>query len=207
MATTKLTPPILSRGLYTLRAPFTAKSNMMYTCSAIRSIPEMVSQGVDVLALVYTPVGLAASDYQTDIDANANIITLTSDYDTPIHVPDTYIASFPDQSSENYQYRVLAIPLGAIANGYDLTGLKANLSAVCSDVIGIEPAIVDAVAALTDAVTPEQAEALERARAAKIGNRETDRAKALRLETQNTALQQQCDTLIKILQANNLMPQ
>lgn len=200
-----VTPPLLTRGRYTLITPFTALPTTLYTCAAIRTMQECQIHGEDVLNDIYIKAGLTKADYDRDSKAGAKIVTLLSDEATPIYVPDSYIESYPNYDAVPYSHTVLSIDLGALPDYVSLANLQQEISALTSDVVGKESKVTVHRGASTGLVTPEQHEVAEVARVAAIKRRTTYRAENIRLENEKAALLSQNKVLMDLLQANGLM--
>ncbi|ANH52247.1 hypothetical protein FDH97_gp149 [Erwinia phage vB_EamM_Deimos-Minion] len=196
---TSLTPPILTKGLFKVATPYMGAANVtdfarvdpgvIYTVQAIRTFQELQALGVDILARVYTPVGLKQADMDADVLVAANIITLSAVGRTPIYIPSTYITQFPDDSAIQYQYIVMSMSLGAVPSVIidQLQQTQDVIKAAISDLIGIEPTIAIAVAPSTNAVTAEQYRLAEQNRLNAIKRRTTEHAQLL--EANNTIAQ------------------
>jgi len=203
---TRMTPPLLTKGRYTLVSPFVTEDTVLYTCTALRTFAECEVAGEDVLNEVYVKIGLSQVEYNRDLAAGALLVTLMSETEPPIFVPDTYIESYPNLSDVTYNHIVLAVTLGAVPDFLNFDFLKAQMASLVSDVIGVEPAVQLARAISSGIVTPEQHEALEVGRQAAIKLRTTDRAKALELQTKCTRLEEQNKILVELLQENGIIP-
>lgn len=200
-----VTPPLLTKGRYTLITPFTALPTTLYTCAAIRTMQECQIHGEDVLNDIYIKAGLTKADYDRDSKAGAKIVTLLSDEATPIYVPDSYIESYPNYDAVPYSHTVLSIDLGALPDYVSLANLQLEISALTSDVVGKESKVTVHRGASTGLVTPVQHETAEVARVAAIKRRTTYRAENVRLTNENAALVEQNRILMKLLQDNGLM--
>lgn len=198
-------PPIGTRGLYSLKAPFTTVPNELYTCAAIRYFKDVQNQGIDVFKRYYEPYELDVSIYSRDLAAGVVIVTLISDSHPPIYIPSSYITSFPGLNSVNYHHVVLSMSLGPLPETLDLTFLKTALATVASDVIGVEPVVFENVADHTGAITPEEHDALTAAREAAVSNRTTDYARVLELTSQNAILQQKLQILEQLIISKGLL--
>lgn len=176
--------PVLLRGLFKLRAPFKTTPNTIYTIEAARTFDEIEVANEDVMALVYTPVGLTEKEYQADKAALTTIYTLLSDDEPPIYVPGTYIEEYPDDSGIRYEHVILCASLGALPNTLknELTQLMNEIGELCSDLTGAEEVKVElATAPTSSAITVEQHRVAEQNRMARIKRRETSHAENIRL--------------------------
>lgn len=199
-------PPIGTKGVYALSSPWSADAGVLYTCSAIRKFIDLENLGVDVYTTYYQTSGLDRSVYEQDRRDGVVLITLTSDRFSPIYVPSSYIASFPDLSYRNYQHIVLSASIGPLPDYMDLTFAKQAMATALSDIIGIEPTVFESVAPMDGVVSPDTHEALEVSRQSAINNRETDYAKVIDLQSQVVALSQRNAILEQILRDNGLLP-
>ncbi|MNU63962.1 hypothetical protein D3C71_532280 [compost metagenome] len=200
-----ITPPLLTRGRYTLVQPFVALPTVLYTCAAIRTLLECQVAGEDILNEVYTKVGLTKAEYDRDFKAGTKIVTLLADDSTPIYVPDSYIESYPMYDQRKYTHTILSIDLGALPDFLNLANLQLEISALTSDVVGKESKVTVHRAASSGLITPEQHEVAEVARLAAITRRTTYRAEVLKLQREKTALIEQNQVLMDLLKANGIM--
>jgi hypothetical protein len=200
-----ITPPLLTKGRYTLVAPFVALPTVLYTCNAIRTFDECLVSGVDVLNGVYIAAGLTKVEYDRDYKAGKKIVTLMSDTETPIYVPDSYIESFPNFDAAPYSHIVCSLDFGALPDFLSLSNLQLEIAALASDVVGKEPVVKIHRAPSTGLVTPEQHEIAEVARQAAISRRTTYRAENIQLRTRITTLEEQNQILVDLLKANGIL--
>lgn len=210
----KKTPPLLAKGRYTLVAPWVANPNMLYTCMAIRAFEDIYKLGYDVQTIYYHSRGLVdgsiitspAFVFATERTKQPNIITLVGDDGSVIYVPDTFIASYPNLSEVKYSHMVLSVSLGALPDYLDLNAVKAAVSGLVAQTTGVTPTVLEHRVPSTENPTAAQHETLEVTRLAAITLLETDHAKVLRLQAEKTLLQAKINTLVQILQTNNLLP-
>ncbi len=202
----RLIPPIGTRGLYTLKAPWSVAPGVLYTCAAIRKFIDLENLGTDVFVTYYEPYGLDRTVYEQDRRNDEVLLTLVSETTAPLYVPSSYLASFPDQSHRNYQHVVLSASLGPLPDYIDLSFAQDQVASVISDVIGMAPTVHLSLAPSTGVVTPEQHDALEAARMAAVANRTTDRARVLELTRVNQELSQRLAILEKIVKDYGLIP-
>lgn len=200
--TTQKTPALYTKGIFTLGTPFTLTPNVVYTCEAIRSFQELINAGVDIFTTYYEPVSLTETQYETDLAAGANLITLMAPGYATVYVPDTYITAYPQVGNVAYSTVVLGVSLGPVPDALDLTFLKEQIADVVSGVIGIAGTVAVVVSPSTDVMTPQQAQNAEDARQAAITNRTSDYAKLQALQAQFNALQTQYNALQAWVVAN-----
>lgn len=194
-----VTPPIGSQGLFILREPFVTNSKLTYRVAAIRSFEELVSRGIDPVELVYTPVGLSSVEYRNDAQNKALIITLMSDTEKPIYVPNTYIDAYPDMAVVPHSHMVLTCSLGVLPDTYDTTRIQQAVKQAVSDDTGVEPTVFIAVAPLTEAITQTQYIQNLNVRQAAIKNRQTTYSKLLAAQSEIADLKQSEKSLLEII--------
>lgn len=209
--TTELTdvvPDIGATGIYTLKTPYdklivnsTTADNVLtavvYTCVAVRKVAELIKFGSDPFALYYTPYNLSASVYEADVAKGMCIVTLRSSAGDFIHVPSTYITSFPKGGGVLYCTYGLAISLGALPSETDLTALKLRMTQAVTETFGVESDVKVLTLSNASLIATDYHERLVAARAAKVSAVETDRVVRIRLEAQ---VAEQA-TKIKLLEA------
>lgn len=201
-----LIPPIGTRGLYELKAPWSTVPNTIYECAAIRYFVDLENLGVNILEAYYTPMGLEQANVDTDRRADVAVLTLVSDTSAPIYVPSSHVAAFPNLTQRNYKHLVLSASLGPIPDYIDLTFLQSEMASLVSDTIGLEPTVALSAAPLSESVSPTQHEILEAARQAAIDNRTTPRARVLDLQKTKSQLEQRLAIMEQILRDHGLLP-
>lgn len=199
-----LIPPVGTSGLFQLSAPFNTKlqANMSYRCDAVRSIADFLKEGIDPFEEVYQPNSLSKATYDAEVAASVRIITLVSSSDHWVHVPSTYITAYPDINGVPYTVMVLGVELGAIPNYKNLAGLKAAITNLVRDTIGINPTVREVVISPVEKISQADHDALEAARTVLITNSQTDRAKLIAKEAELAALRTQVQQLEAYLKSN-----
>lgn len=163
-----LTPNIYATGKWTVKAPFSIVEDDIYVCTAIRSIKEIRGSGVDPFENYYQPLGLSQTDFYSDQSKFANIITLQSTTASTIYIPDTYILSFPDQTTIPYHHGVLSMSLGAIPDTMAFEDIKIKLVDLVESELGIVTEAKSHVSGCaTEFLTLQQHKVLESARLVK----------------------------------------
>jgi len=200
-------PTLGMKGRYSLKSPWNASPDTLYTCAAIRYFVDIENLGFDVYEDYYQPMGMDRNVFEKDRREKVAIVTLTSETSAPIYVPSSYIEAIPDLSHRNYHHVVLSASLGPLPDYIDLTFLQDQVGAVVSDTIGMQPKVELGVAPMKGTISPEQHEVLETARAAAISNRTTSHARVLELSEKNAQLEQRLAIMEQILKDNNLIPE
>lgn len=136
MAYPDRTPRINATGAYELRSPFTIDSGIEYRCEAIEGFEKLEEQGINPFSEYYQPNGLLMSDYQDDKNNGINIITLMSENGATIHVPSSYIISYPTDTSVPYSNIVLSVDLGSLPEQRDLLDLQMLVKQAAEQVTG-----------------------------------------------------------------------
>lgn len=201
----KRTPPIAAKGQFKLIPPWTVPEDRIYECNAIRSFPELMERGVDIFATVYEPLGLVESDYERDRLAGANVVTLMSDLHPVVHIPDTYIESYPDMSGMKYHHIVLSVSLGAIPSYLDLSYLQQQVKSKVLTTVGVDAKVEIHAAPHTGFISFDQHTVLEANRRVSIENVKTDHGKLRDLQTLNEALTEKLLVLEKVIKDAGLV--
>lgn len=194
-----MTPPLNATGRFILREPFVAKETTVYQCIALRKFDDLVELGSNIFEDYYEPFGLSLNDFRNDDRVDAVIVTLMEPTGEIIYVPDTYIVSYPNMGDVTYQRIVLSIGMGPIPSFLPLEHLQSQIVGLVSDVIGVDGDVRLHAAPALGAVSPEQHEIMEAARANRIVRRGTDRAKLLEEQTKVTQLQERVQVLEQII--------
>lgn len=196
----RLTPPIGISGSFLLREPFATQADTEYTVTAIRSFAEIRSRNNDPLALIYTPVKLGEVEMNLDIAENAVIVVLSTRLGQLLYVPDTYIQSYPHMGSVPYSYLIASVGLGMLPDALDVTNIKQVVASAVSDYIGVEAEVFITRGDVSDSIDEQRHVQLTISREQAIRNRETDRAKALRLGSELQTANQRIADYERIIQ-------
>jgi hypothetical protein len=172
-------PQIGSTGVFRVRHPFDTIVNPtgVYECSGIRLISELLSYTDSVVDKYYYTYGLTKDDYERDRDAVESIVTLKNGNDY-IYIPSSYIISFPDVTGIPYHVITLAVTLGAIPVGADLSTITDKISNLLTDTNGVVPVIVPVETSQVQYVSYDEDKLIKAKRAALISDRLTDTAKS-----------------------------
>ena len=214
---TPLTPPYGARGIYTLGGPWATQAppQVVYTCIAIRSFEDIYNENLDVFGTYYQPMGLTQTAFTADTAANANIITLQADSKDPtqlfggsstIYVPDTYITSYPNQAVYTYQRIVLSADLGSLPDTLDCTELSNQVSTLCSNLIGVNAAVLINKAPTTNSVTATENAALEAARLGAITLNTSEHARLISAQNQIALLTAKLTAIMQAMAKSAVFP-
>lgn len=139
MATvTRKTPPIGAYGAYKLKQPWVTAVGQNYRCTALLRLEHFTKTDRNVFELIYAPMGLSQDVFTADQQADVIIVDLLATNGDRIYVPDTYIDSYPDQSSIVYNYTVLSIDIGPQPSTIDLSTCLSDVKDVVSKYTGID---------------------------------------------------------------------
>lgn len=199
------TPPIYARGAYTLNTPWVIPTPVqMYTCIAIRSFGELTAKGIDPYTEYYEPFEVTRDRYESDAKLGATIVTLKSeDGQIYIHVPDTFIASYPDTDGVPYSDIILQVRMSKIPENYDTESLETHmLDYVNAQVGSVGNTVHTLKFPVTERVTVDESVALENARQANITDQETDYVKLQKALADKADLEQQVATLLQVMEDN-----
>jgi hypothetical protein len=192
-----LIPPIGSAGAFQALTPFntTVNGTTHYECKAVRRFIDIIHEGVDPFAEYYVPAGLSQSKYDEDYKLGACIVSLVSTAGTWVHVPTTYIESYPNVGGIPYTAVVLGINLGAIPDMLDLTAVKAAIVEIVHDYIGVTSSVMAVKTSITQNLSYNDHTSIEAARQAEVTATVTERARRIAAQAQVATLQQQLTAL------------
>ncbi len=187
-----LIPMMWSKGTYLLLDPFQQllQPNVEYTCESILGFAEIIESGEDPYAAYYEPRGIEQAKYEQDVLEKAVILRLRSSQNQWVSVPSTYVIGVPNPNGIPYQAMLLGISLGAIPVDLALDSLKASITAVVKDYLGVDSEVEEVIVSDITAVELGDHEAFEAARLGNITMNESDRSKAVRLETTMSAMRE-----------------
>lgn len=199
------TPAIYARGTYELVSPWEIPTPVQaYTCIAIRSFDELSAMGVDAFSDYYEPMGISRDKFELDEAEGATIVTLVSeDQAIYIHVPDTYILSYPDADQVAYSDIVLQVRMTKVPAWLDLGPIEQHLLEYVNAQVGnVNNTVASAVFPRTEKVTVDESVAIENARQANVTDQDTDYVKLQTALAEKQDLQDQVAVLMQILEDN-----
>ncbi len=202
-----LIPPIDTRGIYILKPPFdvSLQPATLYRCAAIRNFKDIENNGVNVFETYYVNRNISQADYEKDRRDGVKIITLITDAYAPVYVPSSYIASYPDFGTRNYQRVVLSVDLGPLPDVLDLGFVKSKIAEDVHQSFGVKPVVNVAIAPMSGVVTTEQSDARETARQSAIRNSTTDYGLLVKEREKNALLAQRCAVLEQLVRDKGLL--
>lgn len=136
----RITPSIGTYGTFELKTPWVSNPGEKYTISAIQTLDEIVRSGIDPKVTIYQPAGLTNGvngfSWAAEFEANPSILTLTGTNGNTIIIPDTYILSYPNQSTAEYARYFASIDLGIFPTTEDLNQLSIDLADLATSYSG-----------------------------------------------------------------------
>lgn len=208
----KHTPSLYATGKWVLKEPWLAAPDVTYVCHAIRTFEDIEKLGEDVYDRYYKPyiqdgsnIGGKVWLFENERLEYPNIITLISNDNRIIYVPDTFIVSFPDASEFRYNQVVLAVPLGILPEKFDISNITQAVKDKVNTLLGININPVVSVASLISNPTLEQHLSLEANRSAAIRNTQSIETQLVQEKQKVAALEEQNRLYETILRQNGLI--
>lgn len=170
-----------------MKTPFTLDVDFIYTCSAHRTISELIGAGVDVYATVYQAVGLEKTVYEAARRVDMVIVTLMTMGAETVQVPMDYVLGYDNSSFVDHQWVIVTASMGLLPVDYDTTRIRAAVTDAISAYTGIQTEAHIVVKTLDKKVTEAEARANEQTREQYITYRSTllkDKAELAQLAEQ-----------------------
>jgi len=194
-----LIPPVNLKGLFKFKKPFDQplKHNIQYKVIAVRSIPEMVKEMIDVKTIVFIDNSLTEEDYDNAVLNEIPIITLQDEADNLYYIPANFIVSIPDITGELYNGRVIIINLGYVPKKLNLDYVLNDLKEFVKSVVGLEPDVTEEPTTGEFIVSYKKHEDRERKRKSVITNNDTCYGRLFKLQKVYEQCKSKLDLLIK----------
>ena len=126
-----MVPDIGFKGKYELLSPWENDETLIFSCERVSSILDFrLTKKIDVLKEIYLDKGLSESDYDYAIKNNIKIVTLKTDKEVYINLPDNYIKKMPDLAYVPYKQFIISLNLGLLPADLDLSSTVDELSSV-----------------------------------------------------------------------------
>jgi len=185
-------PLIDASGVYVLEPPFNIDPTGSYKCTAIEDFTSLVARGIDVYPTYYLANGLSKSKYDADKVAGVKIITLSSVISSArLAMPSSLIVGAPPGISATVNDIILSIDIGLLPDDVLLGEVKAQLSDVISDLIGVAPKVTTHRYPTSKAISPAAMAKLLAARAGSIAARTSSHAEVKHWRDRCTRLERQ----------------
>lgn len=173
MSRQRITPLVSSKGIFEVLTPFKLRNKKVYEVVAIRELEDLWSEGIDVYESYYKPFDIAEQEYKADVALKVAIVSLMGE-EGVLHIPDTYILSYPESALADYQHVVLSVSLGALNKKISLTALKNDIAEHVAKMIGVTPVVNLHTGPAKEALTVKEAEGLEKVRQGNVKNTESN---------------------------------
>jgi hypothetical protein len=133
-------PTLNSTCAYTFTTGFTTL-NDIYTVDELMSFSEALKLGIDFTTYLYTPAGLAQSQYTTDAPAYQTDVVLhlmpVNTTGSELYVPSSLLATVPDPMVGCYNDLAIGVSLGLFENQTMLQWVINELNAIIGGVVGV----------------------------------------------------------------------
>ena len=186
------TPSIGMSGLFEFKEPYHTLliAQVSYTCRSLRTLSDIAASGEQIWERYYEPYGVTVEAYQQDLANNVCIVGLQAGTGEWAYVPESFIASIPDPNGIAYTPVMLGVYLGAVEDTFALDGITTQIESVVQATLGVKPQIRGAVVGQSVILSHTEHERLLASRASLKTSKESDYARAQRLQTELSAAQE-----------------
>lgn len=191
-------------GFYALAAPYDKliSPSAQYRCEGVTSLSAALANGQDPLNRIYLANGDTKANYQKDMAANVSLVTISSQTGSLVVFPSSALLQVPLADGVVYHNTILAVPLGAVAEGEDLTVLQNEVLELVDSKFGLRGATYITTVGASAVLKREQHETVQAARQARITDGESLIAKNNRLTNELAAALQKIQELEAYLRAH-----
>ena len=171
-------------GNFQLLTPFdtTLKTELQYTCIAIRKIKDYILDGIDVYTEIYKKVEISSLIYDDDVKNNSSIIHLQNDLGEVIKIPERYFKDVPISDGVLYNVKILGFSLGPLPKDIDLTYATQKCKDVLLDTLGVNSTPKVVIVSTDKLMSYEEDAIATAAREILIKQSNTERSKIIELE-------------------------
>lgn len=203
-----ITPEMDSVGKYRFKAPFDTLGNEQteFTCMSIRRLADILADGTNVYKTFYEPYKISETDYRADVAAGVAIVGLQSAVGSWLHIPNSYLASYPDVSGVRYAIVALASDLGAMPETYDLRSLINEINDLIFARIGVRANTVPVINSQMALVPYDDHEKIEQVRKNNTNSEPPLLVQKQMLEQDRAILQVQVTALSNFIQERGITP-
>lgn len=176
-------PTIGSSGFFNLRPPFDTLvlPGERYVCQGIRKISDYLANNEDPKADIYVKHQISEEEYAGDAAKDMVIVSLQSEKGHWLFVPARYIIGYPVVNGIPYRSLSIGVALPAMPAYRDLTFLKADITNLIKDSLGVVP-VVKLVETSRVVLVPKDKHDLSVSNRTAVSNgRLTDRSRYMKL--------------------------
>jgi hypothetical protein len=150
-------PSLGSSGTFELAGPFVNDTinKEKYTCQAIRSIADYISNNEDPYKLIYEPKQITKDEYDEDVRNNMLIASLQAPNGHWIYVPIKYIKTYPLVNGIAYKTFNLVVRLPALPVDKDIDFIKTSIINLMQSSIGVNCIVTKVDTSRVIMVTPD----------------------------------------------------
>lgn len=197
-------PAIGSTGKYTLKFPFDSLilKDVTYTCRAIRRIEDVIAQGEDAFETYYQVNNITKAQYDVDANNGECIVSLQSGSGQWIHVPSSYILTYPSVNGVNYRGMIIALSLGAIPDTLDLSAFEDEIKDFTLKTLGIRSKTKVVAVTGAQVVANDSHKLLETVRVNTITNSESIALQLAKANSEKQTLLTKIQELEKFIRLN-----
>ena len=134
-------PNINTKGIFTFNSPYDTliDNTQEFTVTAVRGLIDLIKDGIDPMAVIYTPAGLTINEYSADTRDNLPVVTLVTNGKIQAHIPARYIKEPPKIVGDKFQSKVISLDMNFLPIKLDLTSVIEDIKDTVYDRIGIYP--------------------------------------------------------------------
>lgn len=134
-----ITPPIGSKGIYSLASPFDrlVDNGIEYTCLAVRKLSEYIAANEKPNDLIYKAYGIE-TQFEEDLAKDVYIVSLQSRRGHWLYVPEQYVLAFPSGSGHRYRSVSLVFALPSIPVTTDLDSIQTEVTQLIKARLGVD---------------------------------------------------------------------
>ena len=168
-------PTIGSRGSYEALPPYDTVilPTDVYICKGIRKLSDYLAMNEDPKTFIYQYYGMSEEDYNNDLKADVEIISLQSDRGVWVYVPINRIRTYPQVNGIEYRAKSIVIKLPLIKESSDIASLVSDLSDMVLEHLGVTPEVSVVNLTRPTLLTSEASDTLETQRMAARPNDRT----------------------------------
>ena len=157
-------------GTWTLKPPYNelVMASTQYTCTSIESLAGAIAADRDPYTDVYEVNGASQADFDTDLQNNAYLVTITSGEGDVVVFPNTAIVTTPNVDGVIYRNTAMVVSLSSLPDEFDTSVIEQQVQDLIKNNLGVTSSTYMVQIGGLTVLTREQSQAYEAARAMNI---------------------------------------